>query len=100
MRAFIRHLLPIATVVVLPAIDAPAPSLERARRLGPIRAETLSRLRHPSRPQKLRDYLVETNRAGRWQSNSGAALRQEWFAIPQNLVWFLIYRAVVLDALR
>jgi RNA polymerase primary sigma factor len=34
-------------------------------RIRQIEAKTLSKLRHPSRARKLRDYLVETNRAGR-----------------------------------
>src|SRR6266536_1487226 len=34
-------------------------------RIRQIEAKTLSKLRHPSRGQKLRDYLVETDRGGR-----------------------------------
>ena len=34
-------------------------------RIRQIEAKTLSKLRHPSRAQKLRDYLVETDRGGR-----------------------------------
>jgi RNA polymerase primary sigma factor len=34
-------------------------------RIRQIEAKTFCKLRHPSRAQKLRDYLVETNRAGR-----------------------------------